>query len=179
MATSKQSNGVTSGHWFHPTSLLDKTFEIGIILKGLDGLAELLGAFLLLVVPARAITRLAQVVTHRELAEDPNDFIAGHILQYARELAGGNKWFAILFLFSHGMIKIVLVIGLLRNLAWAYPFAFITLGAFIIYQLYLIATHPTIGMVLLTLFDFFIVWLTWREYQKFKQGDSTKLRAAY
>lgn len=29
--------------WFRPRSLLDQTFQIGIILKGLDGLLEVVG----------------------------------------------------------------------------------------------------------------------------------------
>ena len=143
------------------------------MLKGLDGAIEIAGAILLLFVRPEHIMHLAYVLTHSELSEEPNDFIAGHILQYANELAGADKRFLILFLFFHGMIKIVLVVGLLRNMVWAYPFAFMTLGAFILYQLYLIATHPTVGMTLLTIFDFFIVWLTWREYQKFKTQQQT------
>lgn len=156
------------GHWFHPTSLLDKTFEIGILLKGVDGAIELAGAILLLLIPSQKIMGLANTLTHKEIVEDPNDLLAGYILRYAHDLAGANKNFVILFLIFHGMIKVVLVSGLLLNMAWAYPFAFVSLGGFILYQLYLIATHPTVGMILLTLFDFFIVWLTWREYQKFK-----------
>ncbi len=166
------SPSVAPGRWFHPTSLLDRTFEIGILLKGLDGVIELAGAVLMLFVKPEHITRLADFLTRRELAENPNDFIAGRILQYAHELAGADKRFVMFFLFWHGMIKIILVGGLLRNKAWAYPFAFVTLGLFIIYQLYLIVTHITVGMVLLTLFDGFIVWLTWREYQKFKAEGS-------
>ncbi len=163
------SKGVeTKGQWFHPRSLLDRTFEIGIILKGLDGVIELAGAMLIALVPAHVIVRFVTHLTERELIKDPNDFVAGHILQYANELVGHDKWFATFFLLSHGLIKIVLVFGLLRNLAWAYPFAFITLGAFTIYQFWLILTNPTIGIFLLTLFDLFIIWLTWREYQKFK-----------
>ena len=158
------------GRWFHPRTLLDKTFEIGIILKGLDGAIEIIGALLVALIPAHVIRHLAMRLTANELAEDPNDYIAGHILQYANELAGRDKWFATIFLLSHGMIKIILVIGLLRSLPWAYPFAFVTLGAFTIYQIWLIILHHTIGMVLLTLFDLAIIWLTWREYQKFKQG---------
>lgn len=168
MAAQEDSiKSVTStGHWFHPRTLLDRTFEIGIILKGLDGVVELIGAVLVGFVPAQTIMHIASKLTAKELAEDPNDFIAGHIVQYAHELAGKDKWFATLFLLSHGMIKIVLVVGLLRTLAWAYPFAFVTLGAFVTYQTWLIMHHFTIGMLLLTLFDLFIIWLTWREYQK-------------
>jgi uncharacterized membrane protein len=29
--------------WFRPRDLLDQTFEIGIILKGLDGVLEVIG----------------------------------------------------------------------------------------------------------------------------------------
>jgi uncharacterized membrane protein len=36
--------------WFRPRYLLDQTFEVGIILKGLDGLLEVVGGLLLLVV---------------------------------------------------------------------------------------------------------------------------------
>lgn len=169
MGTEKDSAvAATHGHWFHPQSLLDRTFEIGIILKGLDGIIEVAGALLISLVPAHTIMRFVAHLTARELAEDPNDFVAGHVLQYTNELVGRDRRFAALFLLSHGLIKIVLVIGLLRNLPWAYPFAFVTLGIFTAYQLWLIVTHPTVGIILLTIFDVFIVWLTWREYQKFK-----------
>ncbi len=39
------------------------------------------------------------------------------------------------------------------------------LGAFIVYQLYRLYYEATLGLTLLTIFDAFIVWLTWREYQ--------------
>ncbi len=173
MATEDNSEVVEpKGQWFHPRSLLDRTFEIGIILKGLDGVIELVGAALVALIPAHTIMQLATRLTADELAEDPNDFIAGHILQYANELAGRDKWFATAFLLSHGMIKVVLVVGLLRSLPWAYPFAFVTLGGFTLYQVWLIILHNTIGIVLLTLFDLFILWLTWREYQQFKRAHA-------
>jgi uncharacterized membrane protein len=167
-ASSPEKGLEVKGHWFHPRSLLDRTFEIGIILKGLDGVIEVAGAMLVAFVPAHVIMRFVNRLTERELNEDPNDFVAGHILQYTNELIGHDKWFATFFLLSHGLIKIVLVFGLLRNLPWAYPFAFVTLGAFTLYQFWLIVHHFTIGMALLTIFDIVIIWLTWREYQQRK-----------
>jgi uncharacterized membrane protein len=164
----------TPSNWFRPRSLLDRTFEIGIILKGLDGVIELAGAMIVAFVPAHVITRFVAHLTDRELAKDPNNFIAGHILQYTNELVGHDKWFAVFFLLTHGLIKVVLVFGLLRNLPWAYPFAFLALGGFTVYQFWLIATHPTVGIILLTLFDIFIIWLTWREYQKYKVSNRSK-----
>ena len=41
--------------WFRPRDLLDQTFEVGIILKGVDGLLEVIGGLLLLVVSPATI----------------------------------------------------------------------------------------------------------------------------
>lgn len=150
--------------WFKPATLLDKTYEIGILLKGIDGLLEMLGGILLLVVKPSTITGVAAFLTQRELSHDPHDFIANHILLYARDLAQGSHVFAVVFLLTHGLVKIVLVAALLRNYRWAYPFALITLGLFVVYQLYRMVIEPTWGMGLLTALDLIIIWLIWREW---------------
>ena len=64
------------------------------------------------------------------------------------------------------MIKIVLVAALLRNKLWAYPWMIAFLIAFIVYQVYRLTFAPSIGLVAFTVFDAFIVWLTYREYRK-------------
>lgn len=74
--------------------------------------------------------------------------------------------FAAVYLLLHGLVKVVLVAALLRNRLWAYPWTIAFLGVFIGYQLYRIALHPTLGLSALTVFDAFIVWLTWREFRK-------------
>lgn len=161
--------------WFRPKTLLDDTYEIGIIIKGIDGCAELIGGLFLLLANPQTIEQIVRRLTAPELAEDPGSFIATHILRYAGELTHAHNGFAAAFLLSHGVIKIVLVVALLCNLPWAYPFALITLGLFTLYQGYLLAVHATIGMTLLTLLDLFIIWLIWREWQKFKVGEKQTL----
>jgi len=49
---------------------------VALILKGVDGLLELVGGVLLLVVSPDTINRWAQRVTQHELTEDPRDFVA-------------------------------------------------------------------------------------------------------
>jgi uncharacterized membrane protein len=70
------------------------------------------------------------------------------------------------YLLTHGVVKIIIVIGLTLRQRWAYPVAFVFLGAFVIYQVYRLTCDPTTGLALLTVFDLFIIWLTWREYQR-------------
>jgi uncharacterized membrane protein len=152
--------------WFRPQGLLDRTFEISIILKGLDGVLELIGGVLLLLVSPTTISLLIARVTQHELSRDPDDFIATRLLRFGNGLTGSAVRFAAVYLLVHGIVKVVLVLALLRNKLWAYPWLIVTLVVFIGYQLYRIALEPTVGLVALTIFDAFVVWLTWREWRK-------------
>jgi len=151
---------------FKPGDPLDRIFEIGIVLKGLDGVLETIGGLLLLTVTPATINGLAARLTQHELSEDPNDFIASHLLRNAHGLTDSAVTFAAIYLLVHGIVKIVLVGALLRNQVWAYPWMIGFLLIFIIYQLYRIALSPTFGLSALTIFDSAIVWLTWREWRK-------------
>jgi len=151
---------------FKPGDPLDRIFEIGIIFKGLDGVLETVGGLLLVVVTPATINRLTMGLTQHELSEDPNDFIANHLLGYAHGLTGSAVTFAAVYLLLHGITKIVLVAALLRNQIWAYPWMIGFLLIFIGYQLYRLVLSPTFGLSVLTIFDALIVWLTWREWRK-------------
>ncbi len=154
--------------WYHPSSILDKVFETGIILKGISGVSEFIGGLALFFVHPSAIHDFLVFITQRELVGDPNDKIANIILHSADHLSTGSTAFIIIYLWIHAFIKLIAVIGILRNKLWAYPFSLVALGAFVLYQLYSIYVHVSVGMVLLTVFDVFIIWLIWREYGKAK-----------
>jgi uncharacterized membrane protein len=154
---------------FRPTNLFDKIFEGGIILKGASGAIEFLTGLVLFFVSPTAIHNFLVFITQRELIEDPHDKIANFLLQHTQHVGSGSRVFIIAYLWVHALIKLIAVIGILKNQLWAYPFSLITLGLLMLYQLYTIFfVHPTIGMILLTIFDVFILWLIWREYGKVK-----------
>jgi len=150
--------------WFRPQTLLDKTYEVGIIIKGIDGTLELLGGILVLTLSPGAITGITRLLTQHEIQEDPHDFIATHILKFGHHLAHGPNYFAAAFLLTHGLVKVVLVTCLLLNKLWAYPWALGVLSLFLVYQLYQMATRPTFGMGFLSILDAVIIWLIWREW---------------
>jgi uncharacterized membrane protein len=151
---------------FHPKTLLDKTYEIGIIIKGIDGVLELIGGILVLVISPHAITGITQFLTQDALQENPHNFVATHIVEAGHRLATGHNLFAAAFLLTHGLVKVVLVTCLLLNKLWAYPWALVILGLFLVYQVYLLVTGPTFGMAFLTVLDIVIIWLIYREWQK-------------
>ena len=163
---------------FKPKDSLDRLFEIGIILKGLNGLAELFGGLLLLFVTPADIHHLVTTLTQGELSEDPNDVVARYLLHTANGLTGNAVIFGAVYLLVHGAVKVVLVVALLLNKLWAYPSMIIVLLIFIGYQLYRIALNPSVGLIALTVFDALIVVLTWREYRRQRRIPPGHLRAA-
>lgn len=153
-------------NWFKGGDLLDRTFAVGIILKGLDGVLEVVGAALLLLVSPATINRLVGYLTQHELSEDPHDFLATHLLHAADTLSASSVQFGAAYLLTHGVVKIVLVTALLKDKLWAYPWMIAFLAVFILYQIYRMTFAFSIGLLGLTLFDAVIVWLTYREYGK-------------
>lgn len=145
-------------------SLLDRAFVVGIVLKGLDGVLELLGGVLLFIVTPTTINSLARWATQHELSEDPHDFLATHLLHYTGRLTGNAMHFGGAYLLLHGAVKIVLVAAVLKNYLWAYPLMILFLLVFIAYQVYRLTFAPSAGLVGLTVFDLAVTWLTWREY---------------
>jgi uncharacterized membrane protein len=156
----------TAGGPARPLSpALDKTFKIGLVLKGLDGILEVIGGIVLLFLSPQAIQHLARTLTAHELSQDPHDLIARYILHTTSHLTTSTTLFGAIYLLSHGAAKIVLVVLVLRDKLWAYPWLIGLLLAFIAYQLYRLTVHFSIGLTALTVFDAVLVWLTWREYQ--------------
>jgi uncharacterized membrane protein len=163
---------------FRPRNWLDRVFAVGIVGKGLNGAVELFGGLLLFVVTPQRIRSLAASWTQSELSEDPHDFIATHLLHTANGLTGHAVLFGAVYLVAHGLVKVVLVVALLLNKLWAYPWMIVVLLLFIGYQLYRIVLDPTAGLIGLTVFDLVIVALTWREYHEQRHSSSRGLSAA-
>jgi uncharacterized membrane protein len=153
-------------NWFKSGDILDRAFAVGIILKGLDGVLEVVGGVLLLIISPTTIDRLARAITQHELSEDPHDFLATHLLHAAGGLTGSAVDFGAAYLLLHGAVKIVLVAALLRDKIWAYPWMIAFLVVFIVYQIYRMTFAFSIGLLGLTIFDLVVVWLTYREYRK-------------
>lgn len=144
--------------------LLDRTFFVILILKGIDGVLELIGGILLLFVTPDRIGDLAERLTQHELSEDPHDFIATHLLHFTNGLTGSATLFGAIYLLLHGAVKVVLVWAVLTDHLWAYPWMIAFLAVFIVYQSYELIVGFTWGLVLLTAFDVLVLVLTWREY---------------
>ena len=141
-------------------------FQIGIFFKGLDGVAELIGALLLFVIPPSAISQWVAIVTQHELSEDRHDFIASHLRHMVEQLSPDTQFFAAMYLLVHGVVKVLLVWALFRRKLWAYPAAIVIFSAFGVYQMYRYFLSPSFAMIALTVLDVIVIVLTWIEYHR-------------
>jgi len=144
---------------------IHQVFKAGILLKGAHALVECAGGLALALIGTDTIRKLVDALTQEELIENPNDFLATHLLSWAQGFSVETKHFYAFYLLSHGVVKLLLVAGLLRNRLWAYPASLVVMGLFIVYQLYRFSYTHGIGLIVLTVFDVVVIWLVWHEYR--------------
>jgi uncharacterized membrane protein len=151
---------------FHAKSRLDKIYEVGLAIKGIDGVLELIGGILILTLNPGTITGVTRFLTESALQANPHNYIAYHIAHVGHSLAAGHNVFAAAFLLTHGLVKVGLVVCLLLNKLWAYPWALALLSLFLVYQIYQLITSPGAGMAFLTVLDILIIALVYREWRQ-------------
>ena len=95
--------------------MLHRLFALGVWLKGVDGVLELAGGLALLTLRQAALSRLAIALTQHELAEDPRDLLANAIRHAAAQVSASTQLFGAIYLLAHGLVKLLLVVGLLRG----------------------------------------------------------------
>lgn len=151
----------------------DRLFKISVAIKGFDGLAELVAGIALLISPGLVHWALSSVggwFGHHRVHS--LHVIGEYIARIDGDFSRSGLTFLIVFLISHGLVKLALVYCLLKKIVWAYPYAMVVLGMFLIYQVYLLITQPSIGMALFAILDVIIIVLVYGEYRKLKAEEN-------
>jgi len=149
--------------------LLHQGFELGILVKGADGILEIVGGILLFVVKPTQINMFLVLLTQHELVEDAQDFLANYLVKLGGSLSLDTQIFGGLYLLTHGVVKVALILGLWRKKLIAYPAAIIFLALFIVYQIYRYIYHPAFWLIALSVFDALMIFLTWQEHGQIKK----------
>jgi uncharacterized membrane protein len=147
------------------SSLLHESFEVGIAIKGFDGLLEALGGAIILFMKPSEMNNLVRKMCEHLLARAPHSAVAIHMFNASQNMTSSSAKFAALYLLSHGLVKVLLVTCLWLNKLWAYPLTIAVFGAFAIYQVFRFTHTHSWALVVLTIFDVLIILLTWNEYR--------------
>lgn len=130
------------------TDNLHGVFIASLILKGLNALIEIAASCVILL--TGALTGVFSIFFH------------------SIESSAHTQLFVAAYLFIHGVVKIFIVIGLFSRRHWAYAIAEIALFLFIAYQMYEYLMNGSAWLLGLSIFDTFLLWLTWREHRLMK-----------
>jgi uncharacterized membrane protein len=141
-----------------------ETFIVAIVIKTFTGLLETASGLLLLFINPPALDSVFARLARGELTEVPQDYFISYSHQYIQHLTAGTKDFAGLYILAHGLINLLLVLGLIKEKTAAYLVGIGVLLSFMLYQIYRASYTHSLALVLLTIFDCFFVVLIWHEY---------------
>jgi len=146
---------------------IHRLFVLSVGLKGFYALAEVAsGVALYLVAHATIIDFLGRFTT--DPVQEPNDWVGTNMMAFARAFSVESQHFYAFYLVTHGILKLAVVVGLLREKLWAYPACFVVFTAFIAYQLYRYSYTQDIGLIAISIIDLIVMALAWNEYRLFK-----------
>lgn len=149
----------------HRELVLDWVFLVGVLLKALDGLVELVVGIPALFITKVQLIALAHALTSGELAEDPHDLIANLILHEAGKLGAAALVIGGIYLVVHGVVKVAIVAALFVGSTRIYPWAVGALTVLLIVQIVDLTARFSVGVLLLSVLDAIIIALTLREWR--------------
>lgn len=139
-------------------------FRIGIAIKTLIGIGEIVCGFALVFFSYDTLNRFVLYFVGSEIAETPRDAIWGYIFDgFKNFTATPQAVWAFVFL-SHGIVKMLLTGGLWKGKLWAYPASIAIFSLFVVYQFIEILANPSYLMILITAFDIIVIALISHEY---------------
>ncbi len=144
---------------------IHQVFAVSVSLKGFHALFEIVSGIALYFTSAATILSWIDHFTADELSQNPDDWVANHLLKFGQTFSVAQHDFFAFYLLSHGIVKAVLVYGLLKEKLWAYPASFVVFTGFIAYQLYRFSFTHEVSLILLSVFDAFVIMLAWHEYR--------------
>lgn len=145
-------------------------YFIGVSVKGVDGVLELVLGLTLLLVPSLAHAALEAAADRAGSGSMPfGQFISNYLEGVDGNLSRLGTGIVIAYLVAHGAIKVLLVTCLLLRLHKVYPVAIAVLGAFLAYEIYLFCVAPGVTLGVFILLDAVIIYLVIREYRELKQ----------
>ena len=81
-------------------------FRVSLFIKGVFALLKIAGGVLAYLISQKFLLEFITAITQDELVEDPNDFVANHLLHLAQQFSISTRYFTDFYLLSHGVLKL-------------------------------------------------------------------------
>ncbi len=148
-------------------------FVVILLGKGALGALQIATAAAIFFGLLDVLPALAQSIIAVELAEDPNDFLAARIMALLRTLPETDTTFYTYYFAAHGLLHVGVVVALLVGARWAYPAAIVVLSVFVAYQAFEWLAVGGTMLVVLTVIDLVVIYLTLVEWNHSQRRSET------
>lgn len=140
---------------------LRKVFKITLYMNGIIAILDILAGFFFSY--TGIITPILIKVSHIH-------GVIGSVSNFILNMSSRVQIIGAFYFFSHGIVKLLLVWGLLTVRLWAYPISIIFLGGFSLYQLYEIIFVEFSGIItFFMIFNSIVTLLIIDEYKRIKK----------
>jgi len=119
-------------------------FEIGIVLKGINGIWETLSGILILFLNKATLSNWFSYISYHELLEDPGDKFINFFAGLLQNLSSSTQTFVAIYILFHGCLNIFLSIQLYRKKHWAYLVTIVSIILFLFYQVYRVYLYHSV-----------------------------------
>lgn len=144
-------------------------FTLSIALKGIDGVLELIGGLVFIILKKQHIINILSRFFHYDLFNIPNQTILKWVTYISNGLTTNIKIFISVVLICSGFIKILLSVSLLLRKLIAFPIALGFLVVLFIYQMAQMFYTPSLFLNFFNFFDAIVILVIWREYIHLKR----------
>ncbi len=148
--------------------ILHSLFEITILVKGINGIWEIIMGVLFFFFKEETIYKAIIAVTGYRIIRYSGHFTTNYLIRQANNFSANTKYFIAFYFLFYGIVNIFLVIFLSRGKLWAFPVTILFFSFFIVYQFYRFFLHHSGLLLFFSIFDIFLVFLTWLEYKRLK-----------
>lgn len=140
-------------------------FESTLVVKSLFALLEIATGLGLWLVPHQRLADVIGWLMHNDLIEGHHGPIFTRLANSLDGFTSSSQQFYALYLLAHGVIKLVIIIMLMRKLAFAYPLGMAVFAGFVVLQMNRWSHTHAPALLALSLLDAVVIWLTWREWR--------------
>jgi uncharacterized membrane protein len=149
-----------------PQSKLDRTFYITLILKACTGVVELILGIVFLFFKKPQLNNIRYILNNLAVDNHHQDIPYQALSHYISHLDGGAVRFAAIYLIVDSIIKLGLIYEVMHKRYWAYLALIVVLTILGLYQTYRIVLTHSPFLIVLTLFDVLIIFLSAGEYRR-------------
>lgn len=144
---------------------LHKAFKASLLAKGVLAVIETLSGLGFLAAPAWRLRAWAMRLVELDVVESLAGPFASRAERMVQQFAGTQQHFYAVYLLTHGITKLALVLLLAARIRAAYPLGIVLQIAFIAYQMERWAHSGSVFMLGASILDAVIIWLIWCEWR--------------